>query len=77
MIVRTALLAIMLPYLLNPILSARAHDGNRTHGHTLTKGVLYRLSYVGQRPAAHRTRIGSNFTSFRQCVNLAEQPVCG
>ena len=24
-----------------------AHDGNRTHGHTLTKGVLYRLSYVG------------------------------
>jgi hypothetical protein len=26
---------------------SRAQDGTRTHGHTLTKGVLYLLSYLG------------------------------
>ena len=34
--------------------SHRAHDGDRTHGHTLTKGVLYLLSYVGQQRAAEQ-----------------------
>ena len=45
---RIALLAIV--SYIHFRVSYRAHDGNRTHGHTLTKGVLYRLSYAGLRP---------------------------
>jgi hypothetical protein len=32
-----------------PFRAARARDGNWTHDPTLTKGVLYQLSYAGGR----------------------------
>ena len=48
----------------------RAHDGTSTHGHTLTKGVLYRLSYVDQFLTVDlRRAVGPNFTSILRRVN--------
>ncbi len=36
----------------------RARDGNWTHDPTLTKGVLYQLSYAGWRAGVFRLLVG-------------------
>jgi hypothetical protein len=66
---RIAFLAI--PFHIHIRVSCRAHDGNRTHDPTLTKGVLYRLSYVGRVRAASRSLLPDTILILPHFANVS------
>src|SRR5262245_14179443 len=56
-------------------LDVKADDGVRTRDLRFTKPLLYRLSYVGAKPAKHG--IPRRFTQARSCSRFAVRSDCG